>query len=215
MNEGLKKEERRVSNFTKVSFKTLGDMKIVQGDEEGLTIEALEDVLPRITTEVRDDTLVISMKPVFFQWENITRHIYYSLKVKNLESFDFSGVGRVESDQLTANRLEINLRGAGEISIRKLKAEELKAVLGGTGKLQLEGTVTEQEILLKGAGAFQGRDLESESARVTLRGVGEVTVRCSDVLDAKLSGLGSIRYYGDPIVRKTVSGLGSLSHVQD
>jgi len=215
MNDDLKKEERKVSNFNKVSFKTLGDMEILQGDEEGLSIEALQEVLSRIVTEVRDDTLVITMNQDFFHWENIARRIHYVLKLKQLVSFDFSGVGRVKADRLQANRLEIYLRGAGDISLEQLKAEELKAVLGGTGQIQLKGSVKDQEINLNGAGAFQGRHLDSESAKVTLRGVGDVTVRCSDVLDVKLSGLGSIHYYGDPIVRRSISGLGSLSHVQD
>jgi hypothetical protein len=215
MNETLRREERNVINFKKVNFRTLGDMEIVQGNEEGLTIEALEEVLSRIVTEVNDGTLVISIKQDLFHWENIARRIHFLLRVKDLESFDFSGVGRIQADQLTADRLELNLRGAGDISIKNLKADELNAVLGGTGKIEVTGNVAEQEIHLKGAGAFQGGDLQCESARVTLRGVGDVTVRCSDVLDVKLSGLGSVHYYGDPIVRKSISGLGSLSHIQD
>jgi len=49
------------------------------------------------------------------------------------------------------------------------------------------------------------------TARVGISGTGSAHVRVSEQLDARVSGVGSIVYSGNPSVRKSVSGVGRIS----
>ena len=58
--EDLASVTREVGDFDEVVLSGIGELTITQGEKESLTIEAHERLLPKITTEVRDDTLHIS-----------------------------------------------------------------------------------------------------------------------------------------------------------
>ena len=53
-------ETRAVSGFDRVILGGIGELTLIQGEEESLEIEAEDNILPQITTEVRDGTLTIS-----------------------------------------------------------------------------------------------------------------------------------------------------------
>jgi hypothetical protein len=72
-------ENRDVSGFDKVDLQSIGNLTIVQGTEESLTIKADDNLLPYITTEVFNGTLEIGMKPNLSF--NPTQSIEYELVV--------------------------------------------------------------------------------------------------------------------------------------
>lgn len=204
-------EERRVSGFDRIEFSTIGELTIRQGDRESLAIKAESNVMRRIETEVRDDTLYIDMRSVFPWWGVVpTRRITYDLTVVDLTAVDLLGVGGIYAGAIDTDRLDINMSGAGEIIIRALDAETLSLEHTGVGKCELAGEVIRQEILLTGAGAYDGADLESETAEVEVTGVGKATVWTSERLDIKLTGAGSVGYYGDPRVTEDITGVGRV-----
>jgi len=50
-------EDRSVSGFDKVDLQSIGNLTIIEGDSESLTIKADDNVMQYITTEVFNDTL--------------------------------------------------------------------------------------------------------------------------------------------------------------
>ncbi len=50
-------ETRQVSGFNRIDLAGSGEVTIQQGDAESLTIEADDNVLPRLTSEVSNSTL--------------------------------------------------------------------------------------------------------------------------------------------------------------
>jgi Putative auto-transporter adhesin, head GIN domain len=61
---------------------------------------------------------------------------------------------------------------------------------------------------------IQVNQLNAWNAMVNLAGVGRAKVRISSVLDATMSGLGSIEYIGNPPrLDKHMSGLGQVKRV--
>ena len=56
-------ESRSVSGFDEVELQGVGNLSLQQADSESLTIEAEEDVLPEIRTEVEKDRLIIGPSP--------------------------------------------------------------------------------------------------------------------------------------------------------
>ncbi|MCJ7625254.1 MAG: DUF2807 domain-containing protein, partial [Anaerolineaceae bacterium] len=144
-------ETRSFTDFDRVVFRGVGDLDITQGDQEGLTIKAHEDIMSRIVTEVRGTTLHIELKKDWIRLVDLnfeSRRIYFDLRLKNLKELDHSGAGTVESDQISTDSLALKLGGVGSITIDSLEAEKLEVRLKGAGTVSLAGKVIVRDIRL-------------------------------------------------------------------
>ncbi|MBI4316431.1 MAG: DUF2807 domain-containing protein [Chloroflexi bacterium] len=204
-------QTRPVSNFDAVSFASFGDLTITQGDTESLTVEAEDNVLPEIRTEVQGNTLRIDYAETN-GWARVrpTQPIRFTLTVKNLAELDFSGAGNIVATDLKAAQLKVKLSGAGSLKLDGLAADDVSYRLSGAGSVYASGKAARLEITLSGVGSYRGADFQSETADVTISGAGSATVWATKQLDAQISGLGSVQYYGRPAVSKNVTGLGSV-----
>jgi hypothetical protein len=222
-------ESRDVRDFDRVSLSGSGSIFLTQTGEESLTIEAEDNVLPLLTSDVQGGELKLGF---LNHIGTVTTNapIRYYLTVKNLHGLTISGAGKVEmstlatdalgvtisgsgsiqAPALTAEALEIRISGSGKITASPLQADTLTVAISGTGHAILSGKATRQEISIPGAGAYDAAELVSDAARVRVSGAGSATVNARETLDARISGIGSIRYAGQPQVTKSISGLGSI-----
>jgi hypothetical protein len=93
-----------------------------------------------------------------------------------------------------------------------VRNDHLKIDTSGASNIQASGETKKLEIDMSGASNINTRELRALSVRVSGSGAGHAKVYASEELNAKLSGVGSITYAGDPkVVTKDVSGLGSIS----
>jgi hypothetical protein len=204
-------ETREVSGFNRVQLAWVGDLDIATGAGEGLTIEAEDNILPFITSEVRDGTLIIGLDAPAGDGTILpTRPVRYQLGVDTLEGIAISGAGNVSAPALEAEQFDLQLSGAGNIEMGPLTAQRLAVDSGGAGNLSVTGQVEEQTVTLSGLGNYQAGDLESATARLTLSGAGNATVWVTDSLDVNLSGAGNVEYYGEPQVTESIGGLGRV-----
>ena len=97
-NSGLVTEQRTVSGFNSAKLSGSGTVYLSQGDEETLTIEAAEDLLPYIESRVSGNTLVLGMKRNFRGWGR-TGPINYYLKMKEIAGIKISGSGNIISEK--------------------------------------------------------------------------------------------------------------------
>jgi hypothetical protein len=213
-------EKREVSDFNQINLRGYGELFITQGEQESLTVQADEDELPNIKTDVVEGELRINILTdwiekisSFFSKGFYSQRISFDLTVKELTSLDILGAARVKVKRLQSEEFAVKLGGAADITIDSLKTTRLKAELPGAGLLKIAGKTTDQSVIVSGAGAYEAPHLESQSANIQLTGLGKATVWAVEELDATLIGLGSIEYYGDPIVTKSIQGLGSVTRV--
>jgi hypothetical protein len=205
-------ETRDVSGFTGVQLAWVGDVDIRQGDSEGLTITAEDNLLPLITTVVENGKLVIAIKEGTRDNAVIpTRPVKFELSVRQLEEIELSGAGNISTEKLEGDELDLTLSGAGNVDLKGLALSGLDVSSSGAGNLNLAGEAPRQAVTLSGLGNHDAGDLRSADVSVTLSGAGNATVWAEETLDAEISGAGSIRYYGEPKVSQSVSGLGSVS----
>ena len=181
-------EQRDVNGFDEVELRGVGNLSIRQAGSESLTVEAEEDVLPKIRTEVVNNRLVISPEPN----TNIqtTEPIDYKLMVKDLQGMEVSGSGDIDAEGISTDKLGINISGSGAI--------------------RASGSAHSQKIGISGSGTYRAADLESKQAEVDVEGAGSAIVNASEALNARVSGAGSVEYVGDPTVEKDVSGAGRV-----
>lgn len=204
-------EKRAVSGFDAVSLSGTGDVTLTQGESESLEIEAEDNIIPHIVTEVKGSTLYIyedqrasrtSLQP--------TRPIHFNLAIKNLKSFDLSGAGSIHAASLKADSLSISISGAGNIILDKLEANTLTTTVSGTGNVDIAGKAAQQNSHMSGMGNYRTPNLQTQSSVIEISGAGNATVWALDSLSAHISGAGSITYYGQPQVTQSISGIGSI-----
>ncbi len=92
-------ETRKVNNFTDVALSNIGELKIVNADKEELVIEADENLLPYITSQVNNGQLTIGTKNGINI--NPSSTIHYTLYVTGkLSALEVSGLGSIFADKI-------------------------------------------------------------------------------------------------------------------
>lgn len=200
-------EVRDVSNFAAIQLQGVGQMQIVQGDREYLTIDAEEKVRNRISSEVRNGTLVIEPARDFRTDQPIT----YYVGVKTLGNLSVSGSGAANADALTADEIILEARGTSSIAIASLTATALQASLAGNSKISLAGTVERQDVTLQGTSVYDAGNLDSTDATVTASDTAQAVVHANTTLVATASGVAKIVYSGDAAVTPNTSGVASIT----
>lgn len=210
-------ESRDVDGFDSVDFEGWGDLTIEQGNEFKMTVTGPEDLVKRLKTEVRGDTLRIYMEPrAEFWWFGFgNRSLDIAVTLPELKAFELDGAGTVDIDGVETEVLELDLSGAAELSATGLDVDELVLDMSGAGEAQVSGQARTQDIEISGAGNFDGGHLEGSDVTTVMSGAGSATVWATRNLDVVVSGAGSVKYYGDPDVNRETSGAGSIEGLGD
>lgn len=223
----VSEEARQVSGITGVKLATMGKLSIELGEEETLRIEAEDNLLEYIETDVRGGTLIIKTRDGVSLRKS--RPINYYLTVKELDEILISSSGDVEAPDLEAKRFSVTITSSGDLVMGDLDTDRLEVRISSSGDMQMGelsanrvevhisssgsvdiagGEVEEQDITISSSGGYHARNLKSDEASVRLSSSGSATIRVRDHLQAHLSSSGDVRYVGSPTldVKTTSSG---------
>lgn len=186
------RETRPVSGFTGVDFQATGEVSITMGEVDALVIEADENLLPLLKTEVVGSQLIIS-EPANAQISD-NSPIRYMITMKKLMNASMSGTGDIDIDGVDADLVQFDLSGTGTNTAYG-KVRKLIASLPGMGFIVCMG-------------------LDADTVIADHSGTGEIIVRTEHSLDANITGVGAINYYGDIAnIIKTVTGYGKINQL--
>ncbi len=180
------KETRDISAFTSISTEGAFDIEVVCQKPRSLEIEADDNVLPLISTEVSNNVLYIKS----LRGYSVRQSITLKISVENLEGISASGAGAINVSGLKNEKFGIESSGAPEIK-----------AAGQTKTLNIDAS---------GAGKIDTHRLAAERAVVEAKGVAQIDVDAEKQLDVTISGPSHVTYSGDPVVNKTIHGPGSL-----
>lgn len=203
---------REVSNFNQVSLGGFGELILTQGASEGLKIEAEDNIMPLITSEVRNNILYLDFKDQ--DWRNSinpTKPIKFYVNYKNLNGVNISGSATVSADQITTDSFRLISSGTSKINIGTLNAQTLDLNFSGGADCQISGTVTSQNIVISGTARYNAAKLASDQAIIHISGDGDTTIWSKNNLDITISGTGSVNYYGQPKLTQNISGSGKIN----
>ncbi len=181
-------QPRNVPAFHGVHLESAGRVELATGAEQGVVVEADDNVVDRVRTGVVGGILQVGLEPGSYR--NITLTVRVAAPA--LDSLELDGAGAIEG----------SVGEVGDLSVR----------LNGSGKLVLVGTADRATMALTGAGSIHAYELWTRQCSATLEGVGSVEVTVAEHLDAVVAGVGTIRYDGSPTVDQTVTGVGSVRH---
>lgn len=213
----IQTEARVPGAFEAISIDYPGaEIIIQQGDKETVEIEADDNLLPQLSTEVISGRLTI--KNVETEWKamvNPSQPVEISITVRELKEIVLSAlVGDLEVNGLQSDALKLVLSGGAQITLNGIQVELLDSILSGAGDIQASGTADQIKLILSGLGNFNAADLKSNNATIELSGMGNATVQVEKKLVATIAGAGSIEYLGNPQVEQNITGAGSVKPVE-
>ncbi len=221
MEENLLSEKRLISSFTGLKLSDYGQVVISQGPEVSLKIEAEPELLPKIRSEVRNDTLHLKLDQ---DWIDrlvsglrslIGSPIKYTLTVKQLNRLYIGGKFEVTIHDLDTTKLSIQSSGLGKVELVSLQAERLDVNLSGRAEFVVAGEVAKQTVQISGSGDYLASQLESQQASVHITGHGSAQIWANNTLKVDITGLGQVQYTGDASVSPSITGLGSITRMID
>ncbi|HUQ27932.1 MAG TPA: head GIN domain-containing protein [Usitatibacter sp.] len=207
--------ERRdypVSNIKAVASSIPLDLEIVQDDRESLALEDDDGQLAEVEVSMDGGTVRIRSKNHSTHWKRSVRGVMHT---KQIESIHLGGTGSIHSASIRADDFKTTISGSGKIRLRRLDARDVKVVVSGAGTVDLgSGRVEQLAVTVTGAGDVLAGKLRSDSGKVAISGAGTTTLWPEKTLDVRISGVGSVRYYGDPqLTDRKVAGVGSVKRM--
>ena len=181
-------QSRNVGAFQAVDTNGSEDVQVRFGPRRSVVIAADDNILPLITSEVRNGTLEIGSRGSF----RMRGPIRIWITTPNLQAFTSSGSGNVVIHDVDNSHLSLVLNGSGDMLAN-----------GRTGRLDVD---------IHGSGRSRLDSLVATDARVGLFGSGDAVVRANRLLDAQVYGSGTLRYLGNPSqLRRSVYGSGRIT----
>lgn len=206
-----KKDNRKVDDFSKISMSIPADVELTQGSKTELIIEADEDILEKIETEVIDGKLRIR----FEKWYNYrgNKRIKVFITMKEVEKLTLAGSGDIiAKTAIKSDRINLVVTGSGSIIIGDLKTNDVHSVISGSGDIKLNGklTATMLDVTITGSGDFDATGLEFNRADFNITGSGTIEALVVDEIQANITGSGRIYYKGNPIIDANITGSGKI-----
>lgn len=184
----LEKETRGLSGFDAVDVGGVFQVEITTQQEFAIEVEADDNLLTLIKTEVRDGVLVIDSERKLSPSKPIRIRIFAP----------------------DINRLDVS--GAASVTLRDIKNSAFKLDASGASKVNLDGETTELLIEVSGATKVDAENLTAQNASVDANGASSVTVKVTGDLRTDASGASKIFYTGSPAnLEKSTHGASRVS----
>ena len=197
-NGNIKSETREVGGFDKVNAVGSIDIEMVSDNNPTVRVEADDNVLPYIITEVRSGTLEARFKSNIM-FTNTHAKVYVS--APGIKKLIVTGSGDIVSKDIlkSADEIGMEVNGSGNINVMT-DAPSVVADISGSGDIQLRGRTKNFDCSISGSGDIKCKSLLSENTTVTISGSGTAHIFASVSLKAKVNGSGEVYYGGSPAI---------------
>ena len=201
-------EVRSIPDFSKLIVTGSMDVHLVSdASKRGtLTIKADENIVELITTEVKGETLTVTVKKNYSI--STKNSITITVPFETLNKVSLTGSGTITGEKAIADDLDVSLNGSGTIKL-PIKNTSTTATATGSGDIELEGSAGTFKCDLNGSGSIKADDIKTASVEAMVTGSGSISVNSNKALKGRITGSGSIAYAGNPSdkdLKKTGSG---------
>ena len=180
-------EERAISDVHALTLSGAYDVTVTGGGEPRLAITADDNIVPLVRTEAKDGVLDVRLDR--------------SVSTRN----------RIQIGLTTRTVDLVRVSGASQVRLLAVTGSTLRVEVSGASLMQAAGRVDEFAADISGAGNIAAQDLQAGRATVRINGTGNVDLTALEELDARISGVGRIRYFGSPPkVSRHIDGVGTI-----
>lgn len=210
-------ESRSIPALSKVSVCCGFDVDFKIGPQPKLVITTDDNLISDIEVDVDDGTLEI-------EWENEvvmydpSQRVRLQLTLPELVRFEATGGARLRSDDISGERLHVDLSGGSDARFSQVWTDELQVQLtggstvffdlvsakktsldsSGGSDFEASGLSSELRASVSGGGEMRAEDLIADHVKLELSGGSEAEITALETLKGKASGASILYLSGDP-----------------
>jgi hypothetical protein len=205
-NGVIEEQTRALSGFNAISSSGSVDVFVKQGNTYSVVVRADGNLLNYIKTEVRNNTLIISVTRNIWHAKTLEVHI----TMKALQKVVMSGSGDFYcKSPFSVQNLQLILSGSGDAKA-VLEAKNVHIKVRGSGDVEVSGIRGNLGIDINGSGDVEASGLQLETCSLNVLGSGDVELKGRTAqLTARVLGSGDLEAGGLAAVSVSVSNTGS------
>ncbi len=206
-----KTETRTARDFHAVEAKIPGNIEVRVADNYAVEVQAQENLLPLLVTEVINGSLHIYFK------ENVSNadDLLVRISGPSFDELSVSGSGEMDVlSPLSGNELLLAIGGSGSIRLPEANMQILNCSIAGSGDVEVGGKSKEAFYEISGSGDIMAKKLIAETGKANIAGSGSITCNMTEWLKANIAGSGDIYYAGAGSVETSVAGSGTVKKVE-
>lgn len=190
---------RALDTFTSIRNKGSFEVYVTVGEEQSVKVTADSDIIDKVETEVRGDTLHIELehKGNWSGYRNIDV-LRVDITVQSLEAVRVDGSGDFEVRGLDGGDFKANVNGSGDIELIEAKADRLSIDIKGSGDVEASGECNKLDVEIKGSGDVSGRKMSCKDGDIGIMGSGDVSATLKESVDVGIMGSGDVTVWGKP-----------------
>jgi len=201
-------QDRQVEPFHAIKVSGGIDVELSQGSEQKLKVEADENIIALIRTEVKDGVLNIYHEEIIQNVQTMKIHLTF----KQLDAITASGGCDIESKQkLTFTNLKTDISGGCSIRLN-CKAKNMVCMHSGGSDAELSGEAESCTFNVSGGCDVKASELHLKKCTIDASGGSDVTVYVTGELTIDAAGASDVTYYGKPAkVIKSAHGASDIN----
>ncbi len=205
-NGNLEKETRNISSFDAIDVSSAFEIYLTQGNSESLVIEADDNLLDLIITEVKSGTLKIYVKGNVRNVKDMKAFISF----KMLDKIELSGACDLFGENtFKFNDIDIESSGASDMEMT-FTADKVYLDLSGASEVEFVGSADVLTVDVSGAADIHAQEFEVRKCTIDASGASTIKVFATDELSVDASGASTVRYKGKPSINMDSSGASSI-----
>ncbi len=200
-------EKRTVGSFRSLSVSGGFEVELRQGATEELTIEADDNLIKYIETDVVNGQLRIEMDNMNLR--NAHLKVFITAPAVNKIKASAAAEIDVKDGLRSANQIELDASSGGNIT-SVVDAPKVIAEASSGGELNLSGRTRDLKANSSSGSSINAKELLSEYTKASASSGAAARVHASVSLDANASSGGNVNYVGGGSVKKSASSGGAV-----
>lgn len=193
------REYRTLAPFSSFAVTDNIDVILSPGAVPSIEIEAGENLLDYITTEVNNYHLVISNKNKCNWLRSYDKRIkVYITQPSLIEIYNLSHGIISNTDQLVFDSLILHNYGNGQLNLN-IRCKKLNIDTNHFGDVTFTGEATEVNAICYRLARLDTRNLKCRDVNIRAAGEGDVFVNAENSLTGVLTNTGNVYYTGNPV----------------
>lgn len=205
-----KSEIRKIASFESIDVGLAFQVTLTQGKSQRVSIEADDNILPYIVTEVKNKKLYIKMSGNRGFDSKCPMKI--DITIPAIREIEASGASSISSESLwKSQEMELDISAASKLTLR-IDVTSLKLELAGASKVDLSGSAGVLKAEVSAAAKLNAENLNVRKADIEVAGAANAEITVTEEIEYEANGASKLTFKGSPRVLKAeVSTAASVS----
>ena len=184
-------DSRTVSSFYAIEANGEVDVEVHPSATNRVVVTGYHNLVPVYRTRVQEGKLVLEFEDSYWNVRN----------------------NNIKVDVYAKELTDVRMNGSGDIYVdADVNGEDMDAEINGSGNITIAANdYHDMNLKVNGSGDINARSARAERAEAEISGSGNIKLTVHQYLNARISGSGTIDYWGNPErVDTEVSGSGKI-----